>query len=89
MVLVRKAAAIRQCELLGNWLYGVAYRTALDARSMATRRRLHERQVDAMPEPEMRDCSELGIRALEIEGDDNIPKIEKDGFGHLSLIVKA
>src|SRR5947209_6670119 len=32
LVLLRKAAALRRPELLGNWLYGVAYRTALEAR---------------------------------------------------------
>ena len=29
LVLVRKAGSIRRPELLGNWLYGVAYRVAL------------------------------------------------------------
>jgi RNA polymerase sigma factor (sigma-70 family) len=52
LVLVRKAAAIGQRELLGNWLYGVAYRTALDARATAARRRARERQVERMPESE-------------------------------------
>src|SRR6516225_8049066 len=33
LVLARKSAAIRQPELLGNWLYGVAFRTALEART--------------------------------------------------------
>ena len=35
LVLVRKAAAIRTRELVGNWLYGVAYRTARNARAIA------------------------------------------------------
>src|SRR5213083_2590539 len=48
LVLVRKAASIGQRELLGNWLYGVAYRTALDARAAAARRRGREKQVSAM-----------------------------------------
>jgi RNA polymerase sigma factor (sigma-70 family) len=52
LVLVRKAAFIRERELLGNWLYGVAYRTALDARAAAARRRARERQVSIMPESE-------------------------------------
>jgi RNA polymerase sigma factor (sigma-70 family) len=45
LVLVRKAGSIAKAELLGNWLYGVAYRTALEARTRAARRRAKERQV--------------------------------------------
>src|SRR6516165_158170 len=33
LVLVRKASSLGRPERLGNWLYGVAYRTALKARS--------------------------------------------------------
>lgn len=55
LVLVRKAASLGQRELLGNWLYGVAYRTALDARAAALRRRKREKQVSSMPEPEIHD----------------------------------
>jgi RNA polymerase sigma factor (sigma-70 family) len=50
LVLARKATSIGQRELLGNWLYGAAYRAALEAK--AARRRVKERQVSAMPEPE-------------------------------------
>jgi DNA-directed RNA polymerase specialized sigma24 family protein len=32
LVLVRKAAGIRPSGMVGNWLYGVAHRTALEAR---------------------------------------------------------
>jgi RNA polymerase sigma factor (sigma-70 family) len=49
LVLVRKAASIMPRELVGNWLYGVAYRTALKARCMTARRRARERQVRDMP----------------------------------------
>jgi RNA polymerase sigma factor (sigma-70 family) len=42
LVLARRAAHVTRPELLGNWLYGVAYRTALDARS--ARRRVREHQ---------------------------------------------
>ena len=38
LVLVRKAGTLRRCDLLGNWLYGVAYRVAMRARSQAARR---------------------------------------------------
>ncbi len=51
LVLVRKAASIRPRDLVGNWLYGVAYRTALEARSVLARRRTREKQVSALPEP--------------------------------------
>ncbi len=49
LVLVRKAGSLRRPELLPNWLYGVAYRTALAARSAAARRRVKERHM-ARPE---------------------------------------
>ena len=42
LVLVRKARSIRVDESLGPWLYGVAYRTALRARSKVARHHLEE-----------------------------------------------
>src|SRR5258707_1201612 len=42
LVLVRKAAAISKRELLANWLYGVAHRTALQARRKAAKQRAKE-----------------------------------------------
>lgn len=51
LILVRKADSIGNAELLGNWLYGVAYRTALEARGKVARRRTHEIQVKDMPHP--------------------------------------
>jgi RNA polymerase sigma factor (sigma-70 family) len=49
LVLVRKAASVVPRRLVGNWLYGVAYRTALKAKSTNARRRVKEGQVAAMP----------------------------------------
>src|SRR5262245_14060918 len=49
LVLARKAAALGQRELVGNWRYEAAYRAAMEAK--AVRRRVKERQVSAMPEP--------------------------------------
>src|SRR5262245_8041779 len=51
LVLVRKAASIVPQQMVGNWLYGVAYQTAIKARALAARRRVRERQVIDMPEP--------------------------------------
>src|SRR4051794_19054861 len=45
LVLVKRAADVVPRDLVGNWLYGVAQRTALKARATAARRRLRERQV--------------------------------------------
>ena len=45
LVLVRKAASIRPTAMVGNWLYGVAYRTALEARKAAAKRRAKEAHV--------------------------------------------
>ena len=43
LVLARKARTLGSRELLGNWLYGVAARTARKARSIAARRRIRDR----------------------------------------------
>ena len=51
LVFVRKAASIRGREQVGNWLYGVAHRTALKARTAAARRRANERRAADMPHP--------------------------------------
>jgi RNA polymerase sigma factor (sigma-70 family) len=48
LVLVRKAGSIAQPELLGNWLYGVAYRVAVKARANDARRSENERRAPAM-----------------------------------------
>lgn len=49
LVLVRKAESIQPTSMVGNWLYGVAYRTALEARKMAAKRRALERKKQEMP----------------------------------------
>jgi RNA polymerase sigma factor (sigma-70 family) len=51
LVFVRKAASIASRELLANWLYGVAYQTALKARATAAKRMERERQVPGMADP--------------------------------------
>ena len=52
LVLVRKAGGISKPDLLGNWLYGVAYRVAIKARANSARRATHERQAASMAKVE-------------------------------------
>ena len=52
LVLVRKAASLGKRELLANWLYGVAYRTALKARAATNRKRAKESIFAELPERE-------------------------------------
>jgi RNA polymerase sigma factor (sigma-70 family) len=57
LVLVRRAHSIARRDLLGNWLYGVANRTARVARTRAALRRARERHV----------IDELGTRSAQDE----------------------
>jgi HlyD family secretion protein len=52
LVLVRKARSIARPHLLANWLYGVAHRTALDAKTRRIRRQARQHQVTDMPAPD-------------------------------------
>jgi RNA polymerase sigma factor (sigma-70 family) len=62
LVLARKAGSIGKRELLGNWLYGVAYRTASKAKVTAAKRKARER---AAPRPEPPDpLAEMTVREL-------------------------
>jgi RNA polymerase sigma-70 factor (ECF subfamily) len=52
LVLIRKGPSLLSRQTLGNWLYGVAYHTALKARAASWKRRVKERQAAAMARPE-------------------------------------
>src|SRR5690242_20699022 len=49
LILARKASSVLKRASVGPWLYGVAYRTALEARGVIARRRV--REGGAMSEP--------------------------------------
>jgi RNA polymerase sigma factor (sigma-70 family) len=52
LVLAKRAASVVPRAMVGNWLYGVARRTALKARVAAARRRAKEREAAKMAERE-------------------------------------
>jgi RNA polymerase sigma factor (sigma-70 family) len=65
LVLVRQASALRGRDTVGNWLYGVAYHTALKARAQARRRRSKEQTVrDPSPAPPIPQEVWPDVRAL-------------------------
>ncbi len=73
LLLATKARGIGNGELLANWLYGVALRTAMKARSQAARRRRHENRAADRPretteprqdDPELHRFLHEGINAL-------------------------
>ena len=49
LVLVRKARAVSPRSRVGNFLYGVAYRTAVHARTARARRFAHSRELPDLP----------------------------------------
>ncbi|HZT81460.1 MAG TPA: sigma-70 family RNA polymerase sigma factor, partial [Gemmataceae bacterium] len=58
LVLARKAASVRPPERVGNWLYGVACRTALAARARARRRNAREKPMAELPHPAVEGSSD-------------------------------
>jgi len=64
LVLARRAGAIRKRDALASWLYAVAYRVAREAQAVNLRRRARERQVEAMPHPEVQPAQPQDWRPL-------------------------
>ena len=58
LILVRKAASLRDRDALSSWLYGVALRVVRRARSNAVRRRTREQPIAAEPVGRGRDPEE-------------------------------
>lgn len=48
LVFMRKASSVRSRETVGNWLYGVAFRTSIKAKAAAAKRTFKEKQGNPM-----------------------------------------
>jgi RNA polymerase sigma factor (sigma-70 family) len=55
LVLARKARSIKPRSMVGNWLHGVAYRTAMKSKVMRARMIARERRAREMIQPDARD----------------------------------
>jgi RNA polymerase sigma factor (sigma-70 family) len=64
LILAHKARSIRKSASLGNWLYGVAYRTARKAQTTGARRRKHEARVPPRVAAEVDDLSWNEVRRV-------------------------
>jgi RNA polymerase sigma factor (sigma-70 family) len=73
LVLARKASTLRRQESVGNWLYGVAYRVALNARAAAARRRAHESRTaaDTSADP----LTEISVREAQALLDEELARL--------------
>jgi RNA polymerase sigma factor (sigma-70 family) len=72
LVLVKKARSLRHRDSVGNWLYGVAARVALDARATKGRQQHHERH--------------FGMRAADALTDDDLDRSELAAVLHEELL---
>src|SRR6185437_11699354 len=62
LLLLRGAGSVRNPESLSAWLHGVAYRTALKARTRAARRRKHEAKAPPKELSAVDDLSWIEVR---------------------------
>ncbi len=83
LVLVRKASSIGKRELLTNWLYGVAYRTAARAKVEAAKRRARENAVPPKQAPDP--LAEISARELLAVLDEELSALPAQYRGPLVL----
>ena len=85
LVLARKAASIARRQQLANWLYGVACRTALDARARAIRRQARERKAYAMSPSEVNPADEVDLDELRSILDEELARLPERYRGAVVL----
>jgi len=71
LILVRKAASLRDRDALSSWLYGVALRVVRRARANAVRRRVRERPISGEP-------AGRGRTPQECTGDDVLAIVDEE-----------
>ena len=73
LVLVRKARTIAMPDLLGNWLYGVAYRIARKARAQRAKRAQQKQPTAAMTSTDP--LMEAALRELQAQLDEELERL--------------
>src|SRR5262249_34033321 len=73
LLLTQKAATICRGASVGSWLYGVAYRMALNAKRTVTKQRVRERQTAQRPQP----AAQESMRELQAIIDAEVNRLPK------------
>src|SRR5579884_2622638 len=73
LILARKADSIRKRPSIASWLYGVAYRTAMNAKKTAMRRQARERR--STPRPVEQPVSESALHELQAILDEEVLRL--------------
>jgi RNA polymerase sigma-70 factor (ECF subfamily) len=82
LVLARRAGRLRNPDLLGNWLYGVASRIARKARTALNRRSAHEKQTRALAvSPAASPCEDDDARRVLAEELRRLPRTHRAAVG--------
>ena len=81
LVLVRKAASVSRGEVLGGWLYQVAYRAALRVRATRARRTAREQDgVDRLIAPPLPDADDSEVRRVLDDEINRLPARQRVAF---------
>src|SRR5262249_37479936 len=90
LVLVYKGRSLLGREIIGNWLYGVAYHTALKARAASVQRRFKESQGPVKPCCKVADEDEWrGLRPLLDQELSTVPDKDREAIVLCDLMGKS
>ncbi len=80
LVLAQHGASIRKRGAVGEWLHGVAYRTAMKAKRSAARRRHHEAKLCTTTKPATASPSWEDVQAILDEEIQRLPRPGREAF---------